>query len=131
MISFLKNKVLSFWNGGHERTLKIKRNIFYTFLIKGTSVLVGFVLIPLTIGYLNKGQYGIWLTIASLVTWMNTFDIGLSNGLRNRMAHSLALNETDSIRKYVSTTYAMLFLISLAIFGVFLSHVHFSTGMNF
>ena len=119
MISFLKNKIQGFWNGGHERTLKIKRNIIYTLLIKGTSVLVGFVLIPLTIGYLNKGQYGIWLTIASLVSWMNTFDIGLSNGLRNKMAHSLALNETDNIKKYVSTTYAMLFLISLAIFSVF------------
>jgi len=119
MISFLKNKVLGFWNGGHERTLKIKRNIIYTFLIKGTSVLVGFILIPLTIGYLNKGQYGIWLTIASLVTWMNTFDIGLSNGLRNKMAHSLALGEKDSIVKYISTTYAMLFLISFMIFSIF------------
>jgi len=48
--------------------------------------------------------------------WMNTFDIGLSNGLRNKMAHSLALGERDNIVKYVSTTYAILFLISVAIF---------------
>jgi len=116
MISYLKSKVQGFWNGGHERTLKIKRNIIYTLLIKGAGVLIGFVLIPLTIGYVSKGQYGIWLTIASLVMWMNTFDIGLSNGLRNKMAHSLALGERDNIVKYVSTTYAILFLISVAIF---------------
>src|ERR1700744_3778520 len=118
MISYLKSKVQNFWNGGHERTLKIKRNIIYTFLIKGGSVVIGFVLIPLTIGYVDKEQYGIWVTIASLVLWMNTFDIGLSNGLRNKMAHALAMGEKDNIVKYISTTYALLFLIAFAIFGV-------------
>ena len=121
MISFLRNKVSGFWNGGHERTLKIKRNIIYTFLIKGTSVLITFLLIRLTVHYINQGQYGIWLTIASLVSWMNTFDIGLSNGLRNKMAHALALDQKDDIVKYVSTTYAILFLISLVTFLLFFS----------
>ncbi len=119
MISYLKSKVQNFWNEGHERTLKIKRNIIYSLLIKGASVIIGFVLIPLTIGYVNKEQYGIWLTIASMVSWMTTFDIGLSNGLRNKMAHALALGEKDNIVKYISTTYAFLFLIALAIFGIF------------
>jgi O-antigen/teichoic acid export membrane protein len=119
MISYLKSKVQNFWNGGHERTLKIKRNIIYTFLIKGASVIIGFILIPLTIGYVNNEQYGIWLTIGSMVSWMSTFDIGLSNGLRNKMAHALALGEKDNIVKYISTTYAFLFLIALAIFGIF------------
>jgi O-antigen/teichoic acid export membrane protein len=120
MISFLKNRVQSFWNVGHERTLKIKRNIIYTFLIKGSSVAIGFLLIRLTIHYIDTSQYGIWLTISSLVAWMNTFDIGLSNGLRNEIAHSLALDEKENIVKYISTTYAILFLIALITFCVFL-----------
>ena len=119
MISFLRNKVQSFWNSGHERSLKVKRNIIYSFLIKGGSVLIGYLLFPLTIHYINPVQYGIWLTISSLVAWMNTFDIGLSNGLRNKMAHSLALNEKENIVKYVSTTYALLSLIALVIFAAF------------
>lgn len=119
MISFLRNKVQRFWNIGHERTLKIKRNIIYSFLIKGGSVLIGYILFPLTIHYVNPLQYGIWLTISSLVAWINTFDIGLSNGLRNKMAHSLALDERDDIVKYVSTTYALLFIIALVTFAFF------------
>ncbi len=118
MISYIKNKVQSFWNGGHERTLKVKRNIIYSFLIKGGSVVLGLLIIPLTINYINKSQYGVWLTISSLVSWINTFDIGLSNGLRNKMAHSLALDEEDNIVKYVSTTYAILFIISIITFIV-------------
>jgi len=119
MISYLRSKVQGFWNTGHERSLKVKRNIIYSFLIKGFSVLLGFILFPLTIHYVDPLQYGVWLTISSLVAWMNTFDIGLSNGLRNRMAHSLALDERENIVKYVSTTYALLFFISLAIFVIF------------
>lgn len=119
MITVLRNKVQNFWNIGHERTLKIKRNIIYSLLIKGASVLIVFLLIPLTIHYVNAGQYGIWLTISSLVAWIDTFDIGLSNGLRNKTATSLALNENENIVKYISTTYALLFLIALIIFVLF------------
>lgn len=119
MISYLRNKVESFWNTGHERTLKIKRNIIYSFLIKGASVVVGFLLIPLTIHYIDTTQYGIWLTINALVAWLVNFDIGLSNGLRNKMAHALAMNEEDNIVKYVSTTYAMIFMVSAAFFLIF------------
>ncbi len=119
MISFLRNKVQIFLNKGHERSLKLKRNIIYSFLIKGLSVLISFLLVRLTINYINPVQYGVWLTISVLVAWMNTFDIGLSNGLRNKMAHALALNQKQDIAKYVSTTYALLCLISLTIFLVF------------
>jgi O-antigen/teichoic acid export membrane protein len=80
MLSTIKNKVQAFWKEGNERSLQVKRNIVYTFLIRGLSVLIGFMLLPLTINYLNPTQYGIWVTIASLVAWINTFDIGLSNG---------------------------------------------------
>src|ERR1700749_2626531 len=102
MISYLRNKVESFWNTGHERTLKIKRNIIYSFLIKGASVAVGFLLIPLTIHYINTAQYGIWLTINALVAWLINFDIGLSNGLRNKMAHALAMKEWGNILRDIS-----------------------------
>ena len=119
MISHLRNKVSNFWNAGHERTLKIKRNIIYSFAIKGTSVAIGFLLIPLTINYVNTVQYGIWLTITSLVAWINNFDIGLANGLRNKIAHSMALDEEEKVIKYISTTYAIIFLIAAGFFLLF------------
>jgi O-antigen/teichoic acid export membrane protein len=104
---------------GNDRTMKIKRNIIYSFLIKGASVFIGYVLFSLTIRYVNPQQYGIWLTISSLVAWMGTFDIGLSNGLRNKLAASLALGQNEDSVKYVSTTYALLMLIGLVIFTLF------------
>ncbi len=119
MFNSIKNKITNSFKTGNERTINIKKNIIYSFLIKGLSVLAGFALFPLTMNYVNPIQYGIWLTIAALVAWLNTFDIGLSNGLRNKLATSLALNQKADIVKYISTTYALLFLIGLAAFGLF------------
>lgn len=39
------------------------------------------------------------------------FDIGINNGLRNKLTAALAHNDYNLGRKYVSTTYAILFLI--------------------
>jgi O-antigen/teichoic acid export membrane protein len=118
MLASLKFKAKTFLTHGHERTVKLKKNIIFSLLIKGTSVLAGFVLIPLTINYVSPGQYGIWLTISSMVVWINTFDIGLSNGLRNKMAHALALEQKELIVRYISTTYAILFVIALSVFAI-------------
>lgn len=101
-------------NRGHERSANIKKNIFYSFLIKGGSIVVSFVLVPLTIDYLGTSDYGIWLTLSSVVAWFGFFDIGLGNGLRNKFAESLALGKKELARSYVSTTYFGL----TAIFGI-------------
>lgn len=100
-----------------ERTLKVRKNIVYTFIIKGCSVLIGFLLVPLIIQYLNPAQYGIWVMISSLISWINTFDIGLSNGLRNKLAYSVAINNKKDVIKYTSTTYFLLFFIAATIFA--------------
>lgn len=119
VISFIVQRARKYWTAGHERTLAIKKNIVYIFFIRGVGILVTFLLVPLTIHYINAAQYGVWLTISSMVIWINNFDIGLSNGLRNKMAQSLAVNDHENTRKYISTTYAILFLIASFIFMVF------------
>lgn len=119
MLTALKKQIQKFGGVGHERTLNVKINIFYSFLIKGASVLAGFVLVPLTIHFINPVQYGIWLTIYAIIAWINTFDIGLSNGLRNQLAKAVALNEKENVVKYISTTYVLLFIIAAAIFVLF------------
>lgn len=83
-------------------------------------MLISLFLVPLTLGYLNTTEYGIWLTLSSVVTWINFFDIGLGNGLRNKLAEALALNNKKLGQEYVSTTFALLWLIIGGIFILFL-----------
>jgi len=91
-----------------------------SFGVKAASIFVGMILVPMTINFVNPIQYGVWLTISSIVAWMNFFDIGLGNGLKNKLAHSMALGQHKEAKNYVSTTYAVLFTISSFIFLCFI-----------
>ncbi|MCA0430164.1 MAG: polysaccharide biosynthesis C-terminal domain-containing protein [Bacteroidetes bacterium] len=101
---------------GHERSVQIKKNIYLSFIIKGLSILVNLSLVPLTIDYVNAVQYGIWLTLSSIVSWLSFFDIGFGNGLRNKLTEALTLRKITLAKSYVSTTYAFIALMSLIVF---------------
>lgn len=112
-------KIKSYLTSGNERSVLAKKNIVWMFLIKGISIFIGLLLVPLTIHYVNTENYGIWITISSVVAWMSFFDIGLNNGLRNRFAEAKAKGEHALARQYVSTTYAMLCLIFIPLLIIF------------
>ncbi|GEO11234.1 lipopolysaccharide biosynthesis protein [Segetibacter aerophilus] len=100
----------------NARSLLIRKNIIFSILIKGGSVLITLLLLPLTINYINPQQYGIWLTISGIVYWINIFDVGLGNGLKNEIGYALAVKDESKIKAYVSTAYALLFIIASALF---------------
>lgn len=102
-------------NGGSERSAMIKKNIASMFLIKGGSILVSLLLVPITLNYVDSETYGIWLALSSMITWIHFFDIGINNGLKNKLAEALAQGNYTMAKKYVSTTYAILSLIFLPI----------------
>jgi len=109
------NKIFS----GHERSVKAKKNILGSFALKGVSILISLILVPLTIDYLNPTKYGIWITLMSVIAWFNFFDIGLGNGLRNKFATAKAEGKDDLARTFISTTYAIISIISVALFIIF------------
>jgi O-antigen/teichoic acid export membrane protein len=107
--------------GSQGRTAKAGRQVMYSFLLKGFSILTGFIYVPLLLNYLTQEKYGIWLTLTSILGWFGFFDIGLGNGLRNKLTESFALGDMNLGKKYVSTTYALLiciFSVVLVIFNV-------------
>jgi len=106
----------------NKRSANAKKNIIASFVIKGVDILVYFLLVPLTLGYLNKYEYGIWLTLNSILMWINSFDIGLGNGLRNKLVEALAVEDQRLCKIYVSTTFFMLCILMgiLILIGSFL-----------
>lgn len=111
-----RNKI----SDGKKRSFLLKRNIIFSFLLKGFSVLINFMLVPLTINFVNTEQYGIWLTLSSIVAWISFFDIGFTHGLRNKLAEALAFNNIKLAKSYVSTTYAVLFVIFFILWLIFI-----------
>ncbi|MDR7131771.1 O-antigen/teichoic acid export membrane protein [Algoriphagus sp. 4150] len=122
-----------FFSKGNARTLAAKKNVAGSFLVKVFSMAISFIIVPLTINYINPTQYGIWLTLTSMVGWVSLFDVGLTQGLRNKFAEAKAKHDVNLARIFVSTTYfyiSILFVIVWAILVVVNSFVDWSSIIN-
>lgn len=76
------------------------------FLIRGIGIAISFLYVPLLLHALDTTEYGIWLTLTSLVSWIVMFDIGLGNGLRNKLGEALAKQDFTLGKELISTAYA-------------------------
>lgn len=94
-----------------SRTSLAIQNILASFMIKGWSGIVQLLLVPLTIACLGTYVNGLWMTIAAILMWIDNMDIGLANGLRNKLAEAKASGDEALARSYVSTTFVMLIVI--------------------
>lgn len=96
-----------------------------SFIYKGFSIVLSLLIVPLTIGFVNAEQYGVWLTISSIVGWVSYFDLGLGHGLRNKYAEAKANGNTKVMSQLISTTYALIAIIFSVVFIFFLVINHF------
>lgn len=108
----------------NSRTQKLKNNIIGAILIKGISMLVSFILVPLTLGYVDTHLYGIWITLSSVIIWLNIFDVGFNLGLKNKLCEAISIGNIEKGKELVSTTYFIMSIIfiPLGIFVIILSH---------
>jgi O-antigen/teichoic acid export membrane protein len=101
MIKLLYNR----WFVNYSRTGVVLKNTVRSVFLKGFSILVSFVLVPLCLKAVTQSEYGIILTITSIVSWFAFFDVGIGNGLRNKLGKAIAEDDRLLGRKYVSTAY--------------------------
>lgn len=119
--------------GNDQRTVKAKRNIIGSSVIKIVTIICTFVTYPLVVNYLNTTRYGIFLTLSSVLSWMMLLDIGFGNGLKNKLTESIASKQFQLARQYVSSTYLLLCYILLGIVIVFIiinPLLHWDTLLN-
>ena len=79
-------------------------------ICKPLSMIVSYLYIPLVLNYLGTEKYGVWATILTIVSWVSFFDIGIGNGLRNKLTESLSKKDGNS-KKLVSSAYAIITVI--------------------
>ena len=99
----------------NHRSSLLQKNILASFLIKGWSAVIVLLLVPVTLHCLGDYKNGIWLTISSILLWIDNMDIGLGNGLRNKIAEYMAHNEVHRARQLVSSTFALLSCIIIPV----------------
>lgn len=110
----------SFSESKDIRSKTVKSNILKSFLIKGISIIVSVLTVPITLGYVSSEIYGIWLTISSVLIWLSFFDVGFTLGLKNKLAEAISENDFVKGKALVSTTYTMVICIFIPLFLILL-----------
>lgn len=130
-MSRLSTIINKFRNTNDLRGKLAIKNIIASFLIKGGSMLISFIIIPLTLGYLNEYEYGIWLTLSSVLSWIGLLDIGIGNGLRNKLTEAIAKKQYALGKIYVSTTYFYMTIIIVIFYISFILSQHYINWYDF
>jgi O-antigen/teichoic acid export membrane protein len=122
-ISFLLKKAKEILKqlhlSGSHRTLTVKKNAYFSFVLMILSNIVQLSFVPVVIDCINPLRYGIWLTITSFLSWFNLMDLGIGGGLRTRLNQALAENDLKRAKVLVSTAYFSLFAIVAFVFSIY------------
>lgn len=127
MLSMNLSKIFS----DNKRTALIRKNVLFSFLIKGWSGLVTLLLVPLTLKCLGEYTNGVWITISTTLLWIDNMDIGLGNGLRNKLATYLAHEDYENGRRVVSSTFMMLAFIIVPVVFLLVGIISFADIYSF
>lgn len=91
-------------------------NVAGAFVVKGFALFVTLYTLPAYISFFNNSEVlGLWFTILSLLNWILNFDLGIGNGLRNKLATALTINDKTLTKHYISSAYFSIGMIVLLI----------------
>ncbi len=97
----------------------LKKNSMLLAVYKAVSMVLSMLYVPVILGYLGTGLYGIWATVLNVISWVNYFDIGIGNGLRNKLSAALAKDSDDlEIKSLISSAYVLLTIVVLGVMAV-------------
>jgi O-antigen/teichoic acid export membrane protein len=101
-----------------ERTRNYLHQIKGGVVYKAVAMLASFLAIPLMIRYLGQEQFGVWSTLLTVMSWIVLFDLGVGNGLRNKVAEALARNDKVEAANYIASGYSLIGLIALVLWAL-------------
>lgn len=125
---FLKIKTIIFENlvnSKDSRSLRMNKNILTMIIVRGASVLISLLYVPLFLKSIDRVDYGILITLTSMVAWIGMLDIGFGNGLRNKLTIAISNNNLLTAKRLVSSAYAAISLYMVGIIIIFLSVSHY------
>ena len=89
-----------------------------------------FLTTSLTFKYLGKNDYGIWVTIYSIISWVYLLDFGFSNVIKTKLP-TLLYNKEKEVSVLLSTIYigigaiSLIILLLYSILNIFVSFADF------
>lgn len=102
-----------------ERKRRIAWSSVSAFFAKLAAAIAMLVSVPLTLSYLGTERFGLWMTISSAIAMLGFADLGLGNGILNRVAHASGKDDRREIHRTLSNGTLILGLLGLLIASIF------------
>lgn len=109
-----------------KRNKLIRKNVILSVIFKGISVALSLLLLPLTVNYLSQVEYGIWVTLLGVLSWVNYLDMGIGPGLRNKLTEAISLGDIQSFKSYLSSGIVMIAGLCIAVFTILYGALQFA-----
>ena len=96
------------------------RNVSASLFFKAGAIVIGVLTIPAYLNYFDdQAVLGVWFTILAILTWMIFFDLGLGNGLKNRLIEAVANKKYGDAKELIIKSYIIIIAISCVLISSF------------
>ncbi|WP_428329096.1 lipopolysaccharide biosynthesis protein [Mucilaginibacter sp.] len=97
--------------------MKVKTAVFRNALAGGwgkvSIILVRLIQVPLILSALGVNNYGLWLVLSSIASWLKLANIGFGDVAANEIPMAIAAGDVDKAKDFFSTTIALVTVIGL------------------
>lgn len=94
---------------GSQRDKTIFTNALGALGVRGLALIVSLFTTPAYIRFFSDQQVlGVWFTVLAVLTWILSFDLGIGNGLRNKLTVALAEKDHRRAKELISSAYIMI-----------------------
>ncbi|MDE6049026.1 MAG: MATE family efflux transporter [Paramuribaculum sp.] len=104
-----------------NRTKLAAKNIGVGIVARCAAILISFFCVPVTLDYLNEYEYGIWLTLNSILSWIFIMDVGINSGLRTKLTEAISGKDFHTAKGYITTAFISLTAIITTVCIIFCS----------
>ena len=91
-----------------KRNKSIKKHIGLGVIFRVGAIAANLMIIPVTLKLLGQEKFGIWVTLLTIINWVSFFDMGIGNGLRNKVTECLSKGKKSEAKEYISTAYILM-----------------------
>ena len=99
-----------------DRRKIILKNVSLGFVFKILNMGIVYLTIPFLLKYLGSSNYGVWVTIFSIVNILFFVDAGIANGLKTKLTEAISNKNLSLAKEYISTASIIIIFISIGFF---------------
>jgi len=93
------------WHAREGGLTTFARNVGTRYALIIVNALIGLVVLPYNVSHLGKGDYGLWMLIASITTYITIIELGYGGAVVRFVAECKARKDSGALNEVLSTMF--------------------------